>query len=177
MHPQINDDARPSKTSRWGLLKDGTWFAAFITLSIYALTVVEERGQLRSDVRHLSDSLVEVRKDLDAARTDNKQLTDSLRLREIDLAKKEVSFNEADKQLASANQDALNFRKEADAYKALVKADKRCLPYKKEIANLESSLSMSELDAFAPKGSRRQEVLNNLERTRNVYDTCMGVRR
>ncbi|WP_116892303.1 hypothetical protein [Pseudomonas syringae] len=174
MHPQPNDDVRPSKTSRWGLLKDGTWFAAFITLSIYALTVVEERGQLRSDVRHLNDSLAEVRKDLDAARTDNKQLTDSLRLREIDLAKKEVSFNEAGKQLASANQDALNFRHEADTYKALVASDNRCLPYKKEITALENRLSIS--DVFAPEGSRRQEILNNLERTRNVYDTCMGVR-
>ncbi|KTB90864.1 hypothetical protein AO073_05855 [Pseudomonas syringae ICMP 11293] len=177
MHPQPNDDVRPSKTSRWGLLRDGTWFAAFITLSIYVLTVVEERGQLRSDVRHLNDSLAGVRKELDAARTENKQLADSMRLLETDLAKKEVSLTEAGRQLSSASQDALNFRTEADTYKSLVSADKRCLPYKKDIAHLESSLSMSELDAFAPKGSRRQEVLNNLERTKNAYDTCMGVRR
>lgn len=165
------------KPSRWGLLKDGTWFAAFITLAIYAFTVVEDRGQLRSDVRHLTDSLAQVRKDLDAARLDSKQLADALRQTEIDLAKKEVRFNEAEKQLTSASQTALSSQSEVQTYKALVAADKRCLPYKDEIEHVERSLAMSGFDVFSPKGERRQELLNSLERSKNSYDACMGLKR
>lgn len=169
-------DPEPSQSSRWSWLKNGTWFAALVTLSIYVFTVAEDRGQLRSDVKHLSDSLAEARKDLQAARTDNKQLNDSLRLKEIDLAKKEVRFNEAEKQLASANQDAHSSKSEAQTYKALVTADKRCLPYKLETEHLKRSLDLSEIDVFSPQGDRRQELLNNLERSKNSYDSCMGLK-
>ncbi|WP_338474954.1 hypothetical protein [Pseudomonas khavaziana] len=172
-----NDHPDPVKPSRWGLLKDGTWFAAFITLAIYAFTVVEDRGQLRSDVRHLNDSLTQARKELDAARLNNKQLADSLRKAEVDLAKKEVRFNETEKQLTSASQAALNSQSEAQAYKALVAADKRCAPYREEITHLENSLAMSGLDVYSPKGARRQELLNNLERSKDAYDACMGLKR
>lgn len=177
MRHQKNHAIKQNKVPRWDVLKDGTWFAAFVTLSIYALTVVEDRGQLRSDVRHLTDSLAEVRKDLDAARLDNKQLNDSLRLSEIDFAKKEVRFKETEKQLASASQDALSSKSEAQTYKALVTADKRCLPYKNDVSHLERSLAISELDVFSPKGNRRQELLNDLERSKNSYDACMGLKR
>lgn len=177
MRHQKNHAPDSVKPSRWGLLKDGTWFAAFITLAIYAFTVVEDRGQLRSDVRHLTDSLAQVRKDLAAARLDNKQLADSLRQAEIDLAKKEVRFNEAERQLTSASQAALSSQSEAQTDKALVAADKRCLPYKEDIAHLERSLAISGIDVFSPKGDRRQELLNDLERSKNSYDACMGLKR
>ncbi|WDH25097.1 hypothetical protein [Pseudomonas chlororaphis] len=177
MHHQSNHDAEQAKPSRWSLLKDGTWFAAIITLSIYVFTVVENRGQLRSDVKHLTDSLAEVRKDLDAARLNNKQLNDSLRQSEIDLAKKEVRFNEVEKQLAAASQDALSSKSEAQTYKTLVTADKRCQPYKQEVEHLERSLAISGIDVVSPKGDRRQEILNNLERSKNSYDACMGLKR
>ena len=169
-------DPEPPQSSRWSWLKNGTWFAALVTLSIYVFTVVEDRGQLRSDVRHLTDTLAEVRKDLQTARADNKQLNDSLRLREIDLAKKEVRFNETEKQLASANQDVHSSKTEAQTYKALVTADKRCQPYKQETEHLERSLAFSDIDVFSPKGDRRQELLNNLERSKKSYDSCMGLK-
>lgn len=177
MHSQENHAVNPTSKSRWALLKDGTWFAAFITLSIYALNVVEDRGQLRSDVRHLTDTLAEVRKELDAARQDSKQLTESLRVREIDLAKREVRFNDTERQLASTSQDAINYRNEAQTYKALVTADKRCLPYKEDIAHRERVLAISEIDVFGVKGERRQETLKDLERSKDAYDSCMGLKR
>lgn len=158
------------------LLKDGTWFAALAGLLVFALNVVDERSQLRSDVKHLTDTLAEVRKDLGSAQTENKQLNDALRQSQINLAMKDVRLEEIEKRLASVTQDALISKAEAKTYKALTASDKRCASYRKDISRLESKLAMSAMDAFSPKGQQRQETLIALERARNSLDACMGIK-
>ncbi|MCP2073425.1 UNVERIFIED_ORG: chromosome segregation ATPase [Pseudomonas lini] len=159
------------------LLKDGTWFAGFTALLIFAINVVDERSQLRSDVKHLTDTLAEVRKDLESAHLENRQLNDSLRQSQINLATKEVRLEEIDKQLASVNRDALSSKAEAETYKALTASDKRCAPYREDISRLESKLAISALDVFSSRGEQRKETLASLERSKDSLDACMGIRR
>ena len=172
-HPQ---KTKSSSSKLLTLLKDGTWFATLAGLLIFVLNVVDERSQLRSDVKHLTDTLTEVRKDLETARTENRQLDDALRQSQINLATKDVRLEEMEKQLASINRDALNSKAEAETYKALTASDKRCAPYRQDISRLESKLAMSALDAFSPKGQQRQEISAAIERSRNSLDACMGIK-
>lgn len=169
-------EPKPPRFKPLNLLKDGTWFAAFSALLIFAINVVDERSQLRSDVKHLTDTLTEVRKDFDAARLEIRQLNESLRQSQINLATKEVRLEELDKRLASVNRDALNSQAEAESYKVLAASDKRCEPYLADISRLESKLAISALDVFSPKGALRQETLAALERARKSLDACMGIK-
>jgi chromosome segregation ATPase len=172
-----HQEPKPPRFKLLSLLKDGTWFASLTVLLIFAINVVDERSQLRSDVKHLTDTLAEVRKDLESAHLENKQLNDSLRQSQIDLATNEVRLEEFDKQLASVNRDALNSKAEAETYKALTASDKRCEPYRQDISRLERKLAISALDVFSARGEQRKEALAALERSKDSLDACMGIKR
>ncbi|MCQ2999743.1 hypothetical protein NLO98_08235 [Pseudomonas syringae] len=164
-------------TVRWNL-RDGAVIAALIgavvSCGIYWSAVLDERSQLRSDVRHLTDSVTELRKDLDAQRLENKQLDDHYRQSQMDLATKDYRLAEMEKKLASTGQDAISARTEAEKYKALTASDKRCKPYRDEIAHIESQLSISRLDVFSLKEEDRKEALEALKRSKDTLDECMG---
>lgn len=177
MSARQNQKNTLSRSSRWGLLKDGSWFAALIVLSTYVLNVVEERGQLRSDVSHLTDTLAQTRKELDAARLDNTQLTAELRTAQITIASKEVRLVELDKQLSTATQDAQASKSEAQIYKDLTASDKRCAPYRQDVEHLKTKLNISALDVFSPTDGERKEIQRALERGQDSLDACMGLKR
>ncbi|MCI8210750.1 hypothetical protein AUC61_14525 [Pseudomonas sp. S25] len=166
-------------TVRWNL-RDGAVIAALIggvvSWGIYWSAALDERSQLRSDVRHLTDSINELRKDLDAQRLENKQLNDLYRQSQMDLATKDYRLAETEKKLSSTGNDAIAAKTEAEKYKALTASDKRCKPYRDEIFHLEAQLNMSRADVFSPKGEERKEALEALKRTKDTLDQCMGFR-
>lgn len=162
----------------YSIIRDGAVIAALIggavTIGIYWSGVLDERSQLRSDVRHLTDSVAELRKDLDTQRLENKQLNDLFRQSQMDLTTRDIRLAETEKRLANTDKDAISAKTEADRYKALAAPDKRCKQYSDEVRHLESQLNMSELDVYAPTGERRVETLEALKRSRDSRDLCLS---
>ncbi|ROL86503.1 hypothetical protein [Pseudomonas protegens] len=170
----------PSPTKQkfllFSLLTNAALVTAFMPFVLYGLNVVEERGQLRSDVKNLTDALNESRTIANELRGTNKGLGDALRESQTRVAVIEALLEDTRKQTASANREAEQSRAEAQTYKELTEADKRCEPYRNAVAHIERQLSTSELDAFSLRGERRQEAIRSLENSKNSLDRCMGFR-
>jgi chromosome segregation ATPase len=158
------------------LLANAALLAAIMPFVIYGLNVVEERGQLRSDVKNLTDALSESRTIANELRATNKGLTDSLRESQTHVAVIEALLDDTRKQTASANHAAEKSKAEAQIYKDLTEADKRCEPYKNAVAHMERQLAISDIDVFSLRGERRQEAIKKLENSKDSLDRCMGVR-
>lgn len=158
------------------LLANAALLAAIMPFVIYGLNVVEERGQLRSDVKNLTDALNESRTIANELRTTNKELGDSLRESQTLIAVNEALLEDTRKQTASANHQAEQSKAEAQTYKELTKADKRCEPYKNAVDQIGKQLSVSDYDAFSLRGERRQEAIKRLENSKDSLDRCMGIR-
>lgn len=160
----------------FSLLTNAALLAAIMPFVKYGLNVVEERGQLRSDVKNLTDALNESRTIANELRATNKELADALRESQTRMAVIEALLEDTRKQTVSAYREAEQSKAEAQTYKELTAADKRCEPYKNAVTHIERKLSASELDAFSLRGERRQEAIRSLENSKNSLDRCMGIR-
>lgn len=158
------------------LLANAALLTAIMPFVIYGLNVVEERGQLRSDVQNLTDALNESRTIANELRATTKELGDALRESQTGVAVIEALLEDTRKQTASAYHQAEQSKAEAQIYKELTEADKRCEPYKTAVAKIEEQLSVSSVDAFSLRGERRQEAIKTLENSKDSLDRCMGIR-